>query len=1775
MGMHSKLAEKICEKFATDQGHFIEQIDDGSYRKRSGLVNNELIETQLRNCGSIAIYQRNIDLTIKWICFDFDILKANLVNEFRTRASNELVRALTGFCTQLDEMKIPYLLEFSGNRGYHIWVIFNEPTNYRTGYDIQQEILNKAGLEYDEKLIGIDLFPHTATPSGGIGSGVKMPLSKHKKSGHYSYLIPSVSEITTPKEYSELSLELMSNSLDILNGHQSTSKSSIEKKLGVFFDDYFIENTNQNRVRNIQVEKSEVNLDELLLHWNSNKCLSILASKIIERKTISHKERILLVGMLCNVYCNSKKHLGFHLLHEIFKTTNNYDEEITTKAINSLRNFNFPTQESIEGVLNVKFESNLKVGDLIRLCIPKYVAHTDARFDVSPQDIEITRVAEINYLFMNDEIQSKIIIEELDSKNNSELSSFISKFVSNETSYEYYRHSRNEGVKTRELITLGSNLRVATSCILKQISHFIDVKINNNSHGYQVNKGFSGGYIYKPWLYLWLKFISNINVALESPLGKNYYIVKTDIKSFYSSIPHDNLKRLLLGDGNKGISDKYSSLNEETKGSYKKCLDALFFLTEDIVGSRVGLPQGPAYARYFAEIYLDDIDNEFQSKLASGEITLYQRYVDDIFFITKTEENANKLLKELKERLSLMKLEVNNEKTTVSNISRFHDDFNAYRSQSKYTVDQVSKRYVMSSDRQKEMAIEEFVHLIQSDSCQDDLSFIFSHLSGVKELTHLKNEQVKPTIISGVGRGSLFKNIFNFILEMNDGWELIYDIELFNELQSEVLTSCVISAIEVNKSKSIQLKEFVEKIEGKLSYSDIVFEHLAYLKVFLNCNVKTNSIPTKYYISILESCSNIREAYIDDELMMQLNTSINEVKSLVTFTKVIYTISFNDKVSEKQINEISSLFYAKLSAEEDAGSLSGYLKSEIDPSTAYKFYYLICLFTISDKNKSTKLVESMWEFCIGIFNTYSNIYVKTPPVNWLSKLDLLSIDNGKANWVIASIVDGNLIRGLSDKYRFFEKYHNTLLVYLTLGNKKGNVDISVKLHELKGVSEFYNWLIDNENVSIFPHSNKKWFELNVIENGLICLKKNNNILLRKASHLVVNEVDSIMNHKDDEQIIPHSNDKLVSLKKKLSVKSLAQKIEFLLSIINKNKSGNLFPSIFCSERMFNESDSSFFSNDFSYHSRIIFEDECNNVTSYENNDSNFISCFFKSISSYDEKAKVINEKYLSNLLSGIDKEEFLIKFQSQIFDINCNETELDYDISLAATLYLCLSSMETITKIRFFTEQYSKFNKEFLDKHIYAVKSSMLLNKESPRDLIKTIITSLKLIIDGYSKSLAFYLYKDFEDYLKIIDDIIFNSELGGSGVTLSDFEINEISASPLSKQIKFNSAYFDFDDTKIINPLTHEISTFEIKHVNLFRSTEHTYTYQYKKSLYILSVDTSISSIFIDIEKRYQKIIFLDGSKCSYPNVAVENIEISSLTNFDSAVEVIQHHKDIEALEAEELLIGWLTRLPSKYHQPLTTLINAHEIMKTSELDKFISKTKELSDRGESLFLIKKVDDYNGTHRILFKDNDLGRSVASFSPLLINESTKEVNIIVDVIISGTQIIKALKYYLLGVKPEDGSNYFECNKRDHDLLLKKFGSINKINICTVIYTGSSILRIERELHEILNKKIKVEVINGKDISQNAFFGTTKKISEKEKISLRSLLLDNVSIKSLCEHLSYSGKVQIFNEVDLDEINLITRYRSLPKKHFKFLTYDLKINNNSSPFNRVMELFEKK
>ena len=175
------ISELLSDIFATDQNFHIKQMPDGNYVRRSGALTSSAIIESIRSGASIGPYQKNIDSSVNWLCFDFDVKKDFLGTDIFPSAMEELNVAVDLFCEKLKHNEIPYLLEFSGQRGMHVWIIFSERISYRVAYEITQNIKTSFISIPDSGMIAVDLFPKTRAPSGGVGVGVKIPLSKHVK----------------------------------------------------------------------------------------------------------------------------------------------------------------------------------------------------------------------------------------------------------------------------------------------------------------------------------------------------------------------------------------------------------------------------------------------------------------------------------------------------------------------------------------------------------------------------------------------------------------------------------------------------------------------------------------------------------------------------------------------------------------------------------------------------------------------------------------------------------------------------------------------------------------------------------------------------------------------------------------------------------------------------------------------------------------------------------------------------------------------------------------------------------------------------------------------------------------------------------------------------------------------------------------------------------------------------------------------------------------------------------------------------------------------------------------------------------------------------------------------------------------------------------------------------------------------------------------------------------------------------------------------------------
>lgn len=1703
-------------------------------------------------------------------------------NEKTVIAQTELERTVRCFCESLQERGIPYLLEFSGNRGFHVWITFSEKINYRVGYEIQQELISRPNLDYDINLIGLDLFPHSPIPTENVGKGVKVPLSLHAKSEYYSYFLESLNEISAILKLNHLDQRTIEKNIRILELHKTISQSEIEAALGVPLGLHGDEEYHHARIKNIKVQRDAFSLDELLLHWELHEPLSTLAVKIGQTGKLNNDERKILVGMFCNIKARNKANASEDILLEIFKKTENFNEDYTRKAIKNLSSFNFPSQKQIEVYTKVKFSRKLSIDELLRACIPKYQSFEDATFELSRVDVEVVRSAELNYLFQNDEAQSKITINDLSSRDSVKLLGQVENIMERPFNVEFYTHYRNEEAKIRTLISLKAPERVATSFILKQLVYFFDFEPSANSLGYRICRGFSGGFIYQRWLFLWIKFISRISAAIEENEYREFFIVKTDIKSFYDSIPHDNVKRLLLGGVNDRIDMSVKSLSGEAKTKYEYLIDKIFSINEKIVGSKVGLPQGPAYARYLAELYLDNLDCAFDSMLQRNEIQLYQRYVDDIFFICTTEEAARSTLKNFELQLKDLGLSINSEKTIIKKIRNFSSNFEEYRSQSKYAVDSVSRSYSDATKTQKNLAISEFMKLLYSDNCNDDLAFIYSHLIGIPNLDDWRKGKVVPILNSRIGRGSLYKHLFNFVLETKEHWIELDKVESFDVLQSEVFTSCAIVALEMGRKDSLELRRFISRMLGKLSESDLMLENIAYLHLLFDINLSELNLPPKILIAGLMRIPEERSVNASSALVRQLNTSLNDIDELPNFVEAIYPLCASPNISKQDLNELALTFYAKISNDKSKGNLLIERISAIpSPSASNKFYYLLCLYSISNKNSSTDLLNDAWKYCAYIFNS-CDVVLNHKSSAWFSKIADIEYDLSKALYVISSIVDGNIFRGIEDKKKVFEMFHSLILIFIALQKDfVVNNEIDQALRKLRDKAIFYKWLIDRSESSIFPPSNKSWFEKNLIENRCIVIKNCNKVLIRRPlNEFHENSIAQSEHQGYGEIILDYDSNKYSSLSGCFVYLSLVQKLDKLIDLICKYKDSSYYPNIFCDEAILHPDTLRPFTEEFCNTETLIMDRGDGFADAIENNLDNFIKSYLNFSPERNTDLVSFREKYVDNLDSTISLFEFVRNFKNQLSEVHSGYGAFEIDMAAASAIYMCLPEGDLVRNISAFVNQYHKFNKDDVDRQIYAINNSFFGEADTQdltaTQLLDVVIKCLEIIPTSVMPTLNLYLYIDIRKYKNQFSKLLKLLETDDHSVCIDDFKRVFPRISPIENTITIDASCYKFGDMNILNLTTSEINSIDERHIVAINSSEHVYYCNCNGKAYLVSIHSAISKIYASFINRVLAFRVEGSIPDSYPKPRSDDARIAELNYFNSAVDVVAVHQDIPLVEAQERLYKWLNAIPNRFHQPLVTLISAHVTMKRTQLDEFLEYVNKLFNEP-NVFLIKNPSDHNGTYRILYRNDSVARRLIDFSPERLSNDHSTATIIVDNIITGSQIISALKYYCDILPSKKSHNYFKISEEEHARIKTVLTNLSVLNICTVLYTSKALESIRNELKNIMNPELKVEVVCGKNIGDNAFFETSNKIGEAEKETIRALLQNDCEMKELYSHFESDRQFKsraYGSSYEVNRTNLVARYKSLPKKCFKFLTRKLRHGEDCQPLIRVNELNER-
>lgn len=141
------------------------------------------------------------------------------------------------------------------------------------------------------------------------------------------------------------------------------------------------------------------------------------------------------------------------------------------------------------------------------------------------------------------------------------------------------------------------------------------------------------------------------------------YVIRTDIKNFYESIPQ---KTLL-----EKINNDYL-LSIKTKKFINQILESYNGLTgQTDADTAIGVPRGIGISAYLSELFMRNVDNQIQEL---DDIIYYARYVDDIIAIfvpqskkEKREKNFN-YKEKIEEIVENEKLSLNEDKTETYNL---------------------------------------------------------------------------------------------------------------------------------------------------------------------------------------------------------------------------------------------------------------------------------------------------------------------------------------------------------------------------------------------------------------------------------------------------------------------------------------------------------------------------------------------------------------------------------------------------------------------------------------------------------------------------------------------------------------------------------------------------------------------------------------------------------------------------------------------------------------------------------------------------------------------------------------------------------------------------------------------------------------------------------------------------------------------------------------------------------------------------------------------------
>lgn len=1672
------VSDKLFELFYVDDHKYGEQQKNGTYKLIKGIITPVTIEDMLINKKSLLTYQElHIvnNALVKWICIDLDISKKeidnNEVNENNLQAVKKTADLVSDF---LEIKEIPHLIECSGRRGFHIWVFFDQLISKENAYYFIQYIFSSVKNIFEKDIVA-DLFPkvpYTNPNSKGIGYGIKLPLSQNKVSGKLSFLVHKHDffNFNSNDWLKEVNSDFLEQQLEILNNVQTVSLKQIEP---------YIKESSKNSVysklfpiRQQITSKLPQNITlENILHA-LRKCENM--NRILKdyEKGLGNKERAILVGLLGQLKSTNNPDFGKNILFELFSRIKGFDEKITLKKLETLHYFKPITCKSL-GPCSTCEESS--ISSPIELIDGVQLERLPAFAIENIDKIIFNKIQKslINYSLKNDEVPLFPQLELIKSIEFNDISTNISQIYNGNHKFivESYRFQRNEINKTRDLYNIDPVNNFISVYFTFQLNNLFYSEISNNSYGYEFSSSFYKDNLFNNWFINWAKYTKKVENTLYGKEYEDYFLIKLDIKSFYDRIDLKRLKIKLFEEAPNAIKNKLNELDEESINKYKSIIDYLIKLSEKTTGNKdKGLPQGPAFARYLAEIYILGLDSLIENKfIIDQKREFYNRFVDDIFIFVESEERANELFNNIKEWLSINNLEFNNEKTKIINVKEYKEsgEYHKFKDNVKYDINFASRNKTLLSEVEIQEAISKLESLTEEVKfgLKDNLRFFYSQFTDNKRLNAIRKKMADILPFSDNGRGALYLMFYSNLVSNfpENFWSIRNKINNIKGLSLTHYLNTILSNEELCLSKKIEIDEIIKSIYQRDDITDADRLLITILKLKTN-----NQTVLNYNDKISHSALKLPGLELIKDYWPFIKNQLSNLDKN-EFLKELEKIILQQTFSKEFLNLLADYAFLRFSEWQSTNSIS-FLEEESILKQYYQIITFLTLFCESD----FKYVNPSWKILLNTSKNLGKFKNTKHQYHWITKIEkFLYTDFSKNSYtLILSNRKGANIGNIDCENEFLEQYRNLLLVLLFDKDKASGTD-HFKDDVLKNIdvtdSLFFKW-ISNTNTTLYPDIEDICLK-NIALNGFIVLKNNNTFFVKD---IYDNTITSKYNYLNiDDQYLGGKeieyNLKPERIKDKLKKTNFNDFIKSLNKIIVshknfKDKFDANYPYFYQPYDSVSNNPAVPFYSDYEKIINSNGEDVTIDVSTYWAEIVNMLKIedisnipLTNENSKYNFQVKDINERFfpISSLL--INSETSKINFiEAFISNISSDNTIFQYQYDWSVTVFKLSQKLNNSNNpiINYLKIHFDTFNGDNLAIDIlFSIDENLVIKNKTLEDFCNTILSSLSTFTNQIQQGEI--------DFVQIVDNYIptsFNTNftpLKRNDLEKSDIEI-KVNKNLLSQNDSYtliiNGKKYEATEAYYFNNLIQEFqleslgSLYDkIKGNDFFITTLENQLFIYVPEIEILKCydriskrksevyDTIFSTTSSDNLNDYVEYINLFPKNTNYANVKAI---VEGLSELDEIKSKLNCHLN-NSFNSIDRTINWLTLFNddsiegselknymdkkgynlSKLYRAILFVLNKHVFISKEDIKFFKENLEErINDKNNIIFSLKNyLSDSNGLKRLMDKVGFEERKIdllTNFDKLCSNTVSKKLIIISDIFISGSQTKKALEYYL-------------------------------------------------------------------------------------------------------------------------------------------------------------------